>query len=163
MPRVGYKKSDRRWKDPETGEVWASKFEWEVYGALKAAGHDVRRCDSSDSISYSEPRPNVSCLECGSHRCAQDRTYTPDLYLRPKAGSHNGDGYYIEVKGYFRNEKRRLFRCLRNSRPDIDLRCIFASNHWVTRGKTRLSDYFDRYIKSTPYVFWKGVLPEEWI
>ena len=160
--RVGNKRSDRRWVD-DAGDLWASKFEWEVYTTLKAIGRNVRRCNSTDTISYTEPKPNVSCLECGSSNCAQNRTYTPDLFLIPQAATSDSDGYYIEVKGYFRDEKRKLFRCLRKARPDIDLRVIFASNHWVTRPKSRLSDYFTRYLKNTPFCFWQGGdIPEEW-
>ena len=161
MPRVGSRRSDRRWKAPD-GEIWPSKFEWEVYDALKQRGVNVRRCDSGDTITYHQPRPNVECLECGSSKCSQTRTYTPDLHiLRPRGRGGESRGYYIEVKGYFREEKRRLFRCLRNDRKDIDLRCIFASNHWVKKGKTRLSDYFSRYVKNTPYHFWDGDIPED--
>jgi hypothetical protein len=162
--RVGYKRSDKRWKD-ESGQVWASKFEWEVYDTLLRSGVSVRKCDSSDTFSYTEPRPNVKCMACGSCECMQERTYTPDLYIVPKGGKANSGGYYLEIKGYFRDEKRRLFRCLRNSRPDIDLRVVFATNAWVTRGKTRMSDYFDKYVKGTPYHFWNenNMLPEEWL
>jgi len=161
MGRVGSKRSDRRWED-ETGEVWASKFEWEVFDTLSRSGRNVRRCTSSDTISYTESRPNVSCLDCGGSNCAQNRTYTPDLFLLPQAATSDSEGYYIEVKGYFRDEKRKLFRCLRKARPDIDLRVIFASNHWVNRPRSRLSDYFTRYIKNTPFCFWDGDIPEEW-
>ncbi len=163
MPRVGVKRSDRRWKDPE-GQVWASKFEWEVYQKLLDNGHAVRKCDSGDTFNYTQPRPNVKCLECGGCECVQERSYTPDLHiLRPRGGGGSSRGYYIEVKGYFREEKRRLFRCLRNSRPDVDLRVIFAADSWVRKGKTRLSDYFDRYVKNTPYYFWDGVdIPKDW-
>ena len=158
--RVGSKRSDRRWKDPD-GTVWPSRFEWEVYSTLKASGVDVRRCDAGDTIDYSEPKPNVSCLECGSSECAQNRKYTPDLYITTSTPD-GASGYYVEVKGYFRNEKRKLFRCLRASRPDIDLRIIFGSNHWVTKGKTRLPNYFDSYIKNIPYHIWNGDIPGDW-
>ena len=161
MPRVGVRRSDRRWKAPD-GVIWASKFEWEVYTALLEDGIDVRKCDSSDTFSYTQQRPNVKCVECGSVDCVQERTYTPDLYIRPEASEDDSSGYYIEVKGYFREEKRRLFRCLRASRSDVDLRVIFATDHWVRKGKTRLSDYFDRYVKNTPYHFWDGGIPGAW-
>lgn len=162
MPRVGRSRSDRRWEAPD-GQVWASKFEWEVFDALQRAGVSVRKCDSGDTVTYYQARPNVRCLDCGSSNCSQERTYTPDLFVIPKSGSDNGGGYFIEVKGYFRDEKRALFRCLRTSRSDIDLRCVFAADHWVTKGKTRLSAYFDRYVKNTPYHFWDGTLPETWL
>ena len=161
MGRVGRKRNDQRWQDP-SGVIWASKFEWEVYDTLNSSGLLIRRCDASDTIDYTEPKPNVSCVECGSSRCAQNRTYTPDLYIVPSNAGSNSGGYYLEVKGYFRNEKRKLFRCLRASRPDVDLRIVFSSDHWVTRGKTRLSDYFNNYVKNTPYHIWDGDLPEDW-
>jgi hypothetical protein len=161
MPRVGTRRSDRRWKARD-GVVWASKFEWEVYDALLRGGINVRKCDESDTITYHQSRPNVECLDCGSSRCSQARTYTPDLHITPQGKGSDSTGYYIEVKGYFRDEKRRLFRCLRQSRQDVDIRCIFASDHWVRKGKTRLSDYFTRYIKNTPFFFWEGELPGDW-
>lgn len=160
MPKFGRKRSDRRWIDP-TGEVWASKFEWQTYEHLRASGANVRRCGDSDSITYHESRPNVQCMACGSRECVQERIYTPDLYIIPK--DPELEGYYIEAKGYFRSEKRKLFRHLRKTRPDISLRAVLQSNHWVTRGKTRLSDYFDRYLKDTPYVVGYKNIPEEWM
>ena len=158
MPRVGRKKSDRRWKAPD-GTIWASRFEYRVYEHFRASGSNVRKCDSSDSVTYSEPKPNVKCMECGGSECVQERIYTPDLHIIPQHGS----SYFIEAKGYFRPEKRKLFRCLRNSRPDIDLRVILEADHWVTRGKTRLSDYFERYLKTTPYCVGLNDIPEEWL
>ena len=162
MPRVGRKRSDRRWK-AEDGKVWASKFEHDVYEYLRASGVNVRPCTASDSVTYSEPRPNVKCMACGSCECMQERIYTPDLFVIPDRGGAGSPGYYIEAKGYFRPEKRKLFRCLRNSRPDIDLRVVLEADHWVTRGKTRLSDYFERYLKTTPYCVGLNDIPEEWL
>jgi hypothetical protein len=91
----------------------------------------------------------------------QDRSYTPDLFLRPE-GRPESDGYFIEVKGYFRREKRQLFRCMRNSRPDINLRLILEGDHWVTKGKTRMTDYAKRYLKTTPTHVWDGDIPGDW-
>lgn len=145
------------------GTVWASKFEWEVYDALsRHRGAFVRKCTGSDTISYIEPRPNVTCVACGSSECVQARTYTPDIFYIPKAAAPNGGGYFIEAKGYFRAEKRMLFRHLVNSNPDYDLRVVLSANNWVTKGKTRISDYFDRYMKDTPYHIWDGDIPEDW-
>ena len=159
MPRVGRKRSDRRWLDP-TGEQWASRYEWETYEYLKAAGANVRRCTEDDSINYTERKPRCRCLECGSGNVVQERTYTPDLYLVPKGREESG-GYYIEVKGYFRGEKRRLFRCLRNDRPDIDIRVVANAN--PKTGKLRLTEYFARYLKDTPIVVGYENIPEDWL
>jgi len=158
--RVGKKKSDRRWRDPD-GKVWASRFEWTVYDTLSRLGCNVRKCTERDSISYSEPKPNVKCMECGSLQCMQERIYTPDLFLIPK-GRGNGDGYFIETKGYFARDKRILFRCFRNDRQDIDLRLILESDHWTTKGKTRLSQYAERYLPNTPCHVWNGDIPDDW-
>jgi hypothetical protein len=158
MPRVGSKRSDRRWVDP-TGEQWASKYEWETYEYLRAGGSNVRKCDSSDSVTYTERKRGCECLECGSGNVVQERRYTPDLYIIPKVQPAS-EGYYIEVKGYFRGEKRRLFRCLRDSRPDIDLRVVAQMNPKV--GKLRLVEYFARYLKTTPIVVGYENIPEEW-
>lgn len=92
----------------------------------------------------------------------QDRIYTPDLFVIPEGGRER-DGYYIEAKGYFRAEKRKLFRCMRNDRPDIDLRVILEANHWVTKGKSKLTDYFARYLKTTPVHVWDGGIPGDWL
>ena len=162
MGRVGKKRSDRRWRDPD-GNVWASKFEWKTYAHLVSIGVNVRRCESDDAVSYCEPKPRVECLACGSSECVQRRIYTPDLYIVPASASSESEGYYLETKGYFRGEKRALFRHLRKDRPDIDLRVVFEADHWVTKGKTRLSDYFERYLKDTPYCIGYKNIPEEWL
>ena len=159
--RMGYKRSDRRWVDDE-GTVWASKFEYKVFAGLRDSGCNVRKCTSSDTFSYTEHKPNVRCVECGGCDCVQDRTYTPDLFYTPEQGEGSGTGYYIETKGYFAAPKRSLFRSLRASRPDIDLRVVLESDGWVTKGKTRLTDYFSRYLKTTPVHVWDGDIPEEW-
>jgi hypothetical protein len=159
MGKVGSKRSDRRWIDP-SGEQWDSKFEWQAYDYLRANGVNVRRCTESDTISYSEQKRQHHCLECGSGKVVQSRRYTPDLYIIPK-GAENESGYYLEVKGYFRGEKRRLFRCLRDDRPDIDLRVLAYAN--FKTGALRLTEYFARYLKTTPIVVGIKNIPEEWM
>lgn len=121
----------------------------------------MRRCTESDSIAYCEPKPNVKCMECGSSQCGQDRYYTPDFYIVPSDPS--SEPYYLEAKGYFRKEKRILFRAMRKARADIDVRVVFEADHWVTRGKTRISDYFDRFLKCTPYCVGVDNIPEDWL
>mgnify|MGYP003340999475 FL=1 len=132
-----------------------------VFQVLRDAGHNIRKCDERDTISYTEPKVNARCVACGSWECVQDRSYTPDLLLIPQGGD-DSDGYFIEVKGYFRREKRQLFRVMRNSRPDINLRLILEADHWVTKGKTRMTDYARRYLKTTPTHVWDGDIPEDW-
>lgn len=159
MARVGRKISDKRWKD-SNGEVWASKFEADLYSYLQDCGSDVRRCAESDSFDYTEPKARARCLACGSGECVQDRVYTPDLYIVPKSGAT--EGYYIEAKGYFRAEKRTLFRHFCKCHQNLDLRVVLEANHWVTRGKTRLKDYIERYCK-LPVVVGIQNIPEDWL
>jgi hypothetical protein len=52
---------------------------------------------------------------------------------------------------------------MRNSRPDIDLVLVLEADHWVTKGKTRMTDYAKRYLKTTPTHVWNGGLPDEWL
>lgn len=157
--RKGSKRNDRRWL-AEDGQEWASEFEYRVFEALRSAGHRVRKCGEGDSISYTESKRNTVCLECGSSQCVQYRTYTPDIFCVPKRLPES-KGFYIEVKGYFRAEKRRLFQSMRASNPNCDLRVIFQSNFKATK-TMRISQYFDRYLKTTPYHIWDGDLPGEW-
>ncbi len=159
MGRVGRKRSDRRWIDP-SGQQWASKYEWETYEYLRSIGANVRKCTEGDTVTYSEPKRGCVCLECGSGSVVQERRYTPDLFVIPE-GEHESGGYYIEVKGYFRGEKRRLFRCLRQDRPDIDIRVVANAN--PKTGKLRLTEYFARYLKTTPIVIGYENIPEEWL
>ena len=166
--RAGFKRADRRWIDDD-GTVWASKFEYTVYAALKESGATVRKCTASDTVDYTEHKRNVRCVECGSCECVQDRTYTADLFFTPAsafdtaaASDGSSGGYYIETKGYFAPDKRRLFRSLRETRPDIDLRVILETDGWATKGKTRMTQYFAKYLKTTPVHVWNGDIPEDW-
>lgn len=80
----------------------------------------------------------------------------------PAGAGGIGNGYYLETKGYFPAAKRNLFRHLRAAHPRLDIRVALEANHWVTKGKTRLTDYFSRYLKTTPVHVWDGDLPEDW-
>jgi hypothetical protein len=161
MSRVGTKRADRRWKAPD-GTVWASKFEWKVYEGLRKAGVTVRKCDSRDTVRYIERKRNGRCLECGSNSVVQDRTYTPDLFVSTPREESPLSGYYIEAKGYFRADKRQLFRCLVASNKNYAIRVILERDGWVTKGKTKYTDYFARYLKKTPVHVWDGDIPGDW-
>jgi len=158
--RVGTKRSDTRWE--AEGEIWASRFEYLVYRALKDAGHDVRKTVPEDSMVYHHPVKNGRCTECGSAACVTERRYTPDLYVRParsqEASSKHG-GYFVEAKGYLRADKRSLLRSLRKARPDVDLRLLVQRDYKVGRGS--LVSWAQKYLK-VPVAVWDGNLPEDW-
>jgi hypothetical protein len=84
----------------------------------------------------------------------QERTYTPDLFV-------GSNGFYLETKGYFPGPKRSLFRAVLASNPNADIRLVAQSNHWVTKGKTRLSDWAKRF--KIKFHVWDGKLPEDWL
>lgn len=158
--RVGTKRADRRWEGKD-GVIWASRFEEEIYeylqGAIGSAG-TVRKCGKGDSLSYTQERARITCLDCGSSRCAQSRTYTPDLFVDTGTRS-----YWLEIKGRFTAEKRSLFRSFRKSRPDIVVRFVAQGDFKI--GKGRLSGYFKKFLKDVPFIVWneKAGFPEEWI
>lgn len=157
--RIGTKRSDLRFEAPD-GQIWASPFEYRVYDEIRTAGRvRVRKTTEADSIAYSTPVKRGYCAQCGSDHVAQARTYTPDL-----AVVSDDDGtarYFLETKGYFRGSGRNLLRAAVKANPQADIRLIAQSDHWVTKGKTRLSDWAKRF--KIKFTVWNGALPEEWI
>lgn len=169
MPRFGKKRSDRRWVDPD-GTVWASKFEYQVYAKLKSLGYMVRKCEQGgdDTFVYYTDVKGGECSGCGCTEVVQRRTYTPDLHLTTDPDVDGPDdgprGKYIETKGFFPASKRSLLRAFRKTGPNIDLLFLAERDNWVTKGKSKMSDYFKRYIKDVPFAVWdKKDLPEGWI
>ena len=167
MPRLSKKRSDRRWEAPD-GTIWASKFEYSVFDKLRSLGYVVSKCEKGPdcTFAYHSPVKSGRCLECDSCQVVQQRSYTPDLLVIPKAdmGKPAGDvrRIYLETKGYFPASKRSLFRAFQQTGPDIDLRVLAERDNWVTKGKSKLSDYFKRYLKTVPFAVWTGDLPDEW-
>ncbi len=59
-----------------------------------------------------------------------------------------------------------------NANPDYPIRVILEANQWVTKGKTRYTDYFKRYLKTVPVIVWGDtyrwndgthhLFPEDW-
>jgi hypothetical protein len=73
-------------------------------------------------------------------------------------GSDDEFDIMLEIKGYFTGPKRNLFRAARQSNPSADIRLIASSDHAVTKGKTRLSDWAKRF--RIPFAVWNGTIPE---
>lgn len=167
--RVGKKRSDRRWQDDD-GNIWASKFEYQVYERLQDAGRLVRKCDKGydDTFCYHSRIKSGSCSECGSKQIIQRRTYTPDLFIPTSQGLANPNtgerGIYLETKGYFNAHARKLYRDFQETGPDITLGVIAERDNWVTKGKSKLSDYFQRYLKTVKFTVWNKIdIPGEWL
>lgn len=164
--RVGTKRSDTRWM-AEDGTVWASRFEFIVYKTLKDKGYVVRKTDEQDRMAYASGVTNGRCTECGSGRVVTERHYTPDLFVIPRhsdAGQVDpkGDarrGYYLEVKGYLRADRRTLLRAFVKERPGCDLRLVVQRDYPV--GKSTLVGWATRLLKMKASV-WTGDLPGEW-
>lgn len=166
--RVGTHKKDMRWKD-ETGKIWSSRFEYQVYLALKAKGYEVRpTVPGEDSFTYASPVAGAVCGECASNKVVKRRKYTPDLFVVQKVCSvgergtavrADCPGYYIEVKGYLRQDRRSLLRAVRKARPDLRLRLIVQRDYKV--GKGTLVSWAQKFLKIPVHV-WNGDIPEEW-
>lgn len=166
--RAGKKRSDRRWVAPD-GAVWASRFEYQVFERLSNLGYPVRKCEAGgcDTFSYHTPVRGGYCTECGGNQCVQQRSYTPDLFISSNGGmdskGNDSGGIYLETKGYFPASKRNLLRSFSTTGPKITLMFLAQRDLWVTKGKTRLSDYFTRYLKNIPFAVWDNQdLPREW-
>jgi len=160
------------WTAPD-GSKWDSQYEYHVFTAIKALGLNVRRCEKGgrDTFNYQEAARGLRCLDCGSSQCVQERTYTADFYIAPDGeeldGPPTGEGYYIEAKGYFRQNKRGLFRHFRRSHPTADVRMVAQKN--IRIGKGNLASWCKSYGK-IPVHFWDhkkddviDVIPEEWM
>lgn len=107
------------------------------------------------------PSKNGRCTQCGSDCAVQERTYTPDLVLVQRLPNEQSRRIYIETKGYFAGTKRNLFKQALKAHPDLDIRLVAGADHWVTKGKTRLSNWAKRF--KIKFVVWTGQLPEEWL
>jgi len=165
--RVGTKRSDRRWLAAD-GSIWASKFEWQVYDALvrhfaSSPGTSVERCGPDCTLGYHSSVKNGRCLECGTVCVVQERTYTPDIRIVRTSESGEKRCTYIEAKGYFEGGKRSLFRQVLKSHQGVDIRLVAERDHWVTKGKTKLSDWARRF-KVKFHLWDKGKLLEsDWL
>lgn len=150
--------ADRRHVDSD-GEVWASRYEQRVYAELhRVLGDDVRRCGEGDTVTYTTPVRAGLCVECGSSGVVQQRTYTPDLWVSDPLRGDAAGGYFIESKGHWPAHKRNLLRNVARCNPDLPVVLVFQNDGWVTKGKTRYSDYAARYLKDWPVVIWKDFL-----
>lgn len=162
--RVGKKRSDFRWL-ADDGVVWSSRFEYAVYTALKEQGVNVRKTTAEDSIPYTSVVPNSRCRGCESVDVVQDRVFTPDLFVIPKADDEQGkdsnsEPYYIEAKGFLRADRRSLLRRFRQAKPSINLRFIIERDYKAT-AKCSLSQWIGKYLK-LPCIVWTGSIPNDW-
>lgn len=84
--------------------------------------------------------------------------YTPDFRVRT-----NSDGdlrpyeWFVESKGYFRQEDMRNLRAVRECNPELDLRIIFQRDSKYRKTMT-YSDWAKRY--NFPHAIAK--VPKEW-
>jgi hypothetical protein len=153
--RKGSKRSDRRWIDPD-GVEWASKFEWRVFERLRSDGYRIRKCTKSDTVTYNTPVKQGCCVECGSSRVVQVRTYTSDLYVVEDSPDTGNKGYLIECKGYFPGPKRKLFCAVAKQLTGVDLRIIFESNKQLKGTKSTPVEYIHKYAKNVLPGVWDG-------
>jgi hypothetical protein len=162
--RVGTKKRDMRWE--VDGEIWASKFEFEVYDGLskQLGSGQIRRCTEEDQLDYQSQCKNSNCAECGSNRVVQRRKFTPDLFVVSPSAAGRGNkqsGYFIEAKGYLRADRRTLLRDFVKCHPNLDLRFVIEKDYKAT-STLSLGQWIDRYLKKR-WIVWNGRLPKDWL
>lgn len=83
-----------------------------------------------------------------------DHIYTPDFRIRSLS---DPDEWFIESKGYFRQEDMRNLRAVARCNPALDLRIIFQRDSKY-RKTMKYSDWAERY--GFPYSIAK--VPKEW-
>lgn len=157
--RTGTKRRDFRWTAPD-GTIWASRFEFEVFTALKEQGYAIRKTGPEDSLHYTSTTIGGRCTACGSGKVVQERVFTADLFVDTTdesggAGNNVRTGYYLETKGYLRSTRRSLLRAFRKAQPNVDLRLIVQRDYPV--GKGTLTEWATKYLK-VPVCVWKGKL-----
>lgn len=141
---------NRAKRDKLKGE-FASIFEREIWDDARARNLDVQY--ESDTLDYfKRASRGAKCKDCGSSTILIPGKYTPDFKLNGRI--------YIEAKGFFKPEKRRLMEDFIRSRPDIQLRFIFAQDNWITKKKKhKYSDWATKqgliYVigKTIPYLW----------
>lgn len=158
MPKVGTKRSDRRWRDDD-GKIWASEFEYRVFaGLLESLGKErVSRCEGGEgcSFDYTTKVKQGTCLQCGGREVAQERVYTPDVRVRPARDARSTGDYFIETKGYLSGPKRQLLRSFVQARPDVSLVFIFQTNRRWKGLKRTPTEWAGSFLKCPAFV-WNG-------
>ena len=147
MPNRSYTAND--------GTVWDSRFESEVYDRLSLLEVPMRRCEAGrDSLPYDSSIKEGFCLECESNSVVQRRLYTPDLRVGDVGGGIESGGSYIEAKGWWPAPRRRLLREALKGKPLVRMLFVFQKDNWITKGKSRYTDYVARYIKTAEALVW---------
>lgn len=152
--RTGVKKSDFRWTAPD-GQIWASRFEYEVYLWLSSHGSNVRKASvEADQVSYTSDIRSGKCLACGtSGRVVKERRYTPDLVETSSSGKGTEVLHYWEVKGYLRQNERSLLREVVSQQALPNLRLLVQQDGRVGAGT--VTSWANRYLKIPVYKWGK--------
>ena len=158
--RIGTKRSDMRWKSPD-GEEWDSRYEYSVWCAFKAKGYKIRRCDKSDTFSFTLPIRGASCRACGSAEVGQQRHYTPDFHVTPPDKEPGSFGYYVEAKGYLRAKQRSLLRNFHKENPDSGVRYLLQRDFPISK-RSSVTAWFSKFFKKSIIAIWDGSVPKVW-
>lgn len=110
------------------------------------------------AISYNEPVTNGACRACGSGEVIQRRSYTPDIYL-PSSDT------WVECKGYFRQQNRKLMRAFIDGNPQLDLRFMFSADGWLApKSKAKNKRRYSDWARARGVVCHVGrAVPEDWL
>jgi len=105
--------------------TFKSKFEEYIYAQL------VRRYGKSN-VEYEPDKFNYVI----------PYSYTPDFRVATDGSEDGPSRFYVETKGYFRPQDRRLVKAVREQNPTLDLRLLFQRDQKLNkRGKEKYSDW----------------------
>lgn len=136
--------------DAEGKTIGRSGLERRVAQSLKDRGiefdYEARKYKWRDEFR------NAQCEKCGSRDVIQERSYTPDFFLR--------NGVVVEVKGRLTRRDRKVLLGVRKNNPDLDLRLVFDKDNRIGKdAKSRYSDWAERYGFKWSLDGW---IPNEW-
>lgn len=131
-------------------EGFASKYEQAVYHDALGRGFEVRY--EPRTFQFYRRIRGGKCRDCGSRETTKLARYTPDFGL--------GGGVYVETKGKFDSSARSKQEDFTASRPDVDVRWLFAADNWTTKKHIRrYSDWCKE--RGVTYAVGKEI-PQEW-
>lgn len=129
---------------------YRSGFEERVAADLEGRG--IKFEYEPFSIEYQKPVRKAECAACGGADVVRTHVYTPDFVLRKS-------GVIIECKGWFKATDRTKMLAIKKSRPELDIKMLFAEDKWTTKNKlTKYSGWCDKN-----GIDWAiGGVPDEW-
>ena len=136
---------------PLHNNKFKSQFEYNIAVDLINRGVDFEY--ESRVLSYTIPVLHTICSKCGHSPAMVTRKYKPDFILP--------NGVIVEAKGRFTAAERKKHACLKEQRPDLDIRLLFMYDNYLTNKKNKS---YTSWCDSKEIISAVGYsIPEDWI